>query len=75
MGGAETDLDGGTRIPHSPETPHQASQLRLLPEGVVPRNQVGEGEDGGVGGDLLLPQGTFDLLPVPRHHLVVVGAL
>lgn len=45
------------------------------PERVVPRNQVGEGEDGRVGRDLLLPQGTFDLLPVPGHDLVIVGAL
>lgn len=38
-------------------------------------NQVGEGEDGGVRRDFLLPQGAFDLFPVPRHHLVIVCAL
>lgn len=45
------------------------------PECVVPRHEAGEGEDHGVSGDLLLPQGTFNLLPVPRHNLVIVRAL
>lgn len=47
----------------------------LLPERVVSRHEAGEGEDGGVGGDLLLSQGAFHLFPVPGHHLVIVGAL
>lgn len=38
-------------------------------------HQAGEGEDRGIGRDLLLPQGTFDLFPVPRHHLIIVCAL
>ena len=46
-----------------------------VPESVVPRHQAGEGEDRGVSRDLLLPQGTFDLLPVPCHHLVIISAL
>ncbi len=46
-----------------------------VPECVVPRHQAGEGEDGGVGRDLLLPQGTFNLFPVPRHHLIIICAL
>ena len=46
-----------------------------VPECVVPRHQAGEGEDRCVSRDLLLPQGTFNLLPVPRHHLVIVSAL
>lgn len=45
------------------------------PERIVPRHEAGKGEDHGVGRDLLLPQGTFDLLPVPRHNLVIVSAL
>jgi len=51
------------------------NNMTAVRECVVPVHQVGEGEDGRVGGDLLLPQGTFDLFPVPRHHLVIIGAL
>lgn len=47
----------------------------LSPERVVSRHEAGEGEDGGVGRDLLLPQRAFHLFPVPGHHLVIVGAL
>lgn len=48
---------------------------RRLPERVVAWHQVGEREDRRVGGHLLFPQRTFDLLPQPGHHLVVVFAL
>ena len=48
---------------------------QLVPECVVSRHQVVEGEDRSVSGHFLLPQGTFDLLPMPRHHLVIICAL
>ena len=68
-----------TLLPHSSLITRvrgsEARTEKLVPEGVVPRHQAGQGENGGVGGDLLLPQRAFHLLPVPRHHPVVVGAL
>lgn len=60
---------------HEVRTSLQGDWDPSVPECVVPRHQVGEGEDGGVGRDLLLPQGTFNLLPVPHHYLIIIGAL
>ena len=44
-------------------------------ESIVPRDQVGEGEDLRVFRNFLLPQRSLHLLPVPSHDLVIIRAL
>lgn len=45
-----------------------------LPEGVIPRYQVGQCQYGSITGNLLLPQGTLQLFPVVADNFIIISA-
>lgn len=45
-----------------------------LPEGVIPRYQVGQCQDVSITGNLLLPQGTLQLFPVVANNFIIISA-